>query len=324
MIPDFKTYLNESVWGDIRKKSIGQERRIENDVDNMEPADFYEYIDSRYKGLTKETKISAWGPNLNFSLLVLQYETKFPNSSTKSFIHVQQMESNKKGRIVRITDTIDKTSLFNKLKKNFTVERGWGSYEIYPFEAMSTNRLFLNVVDFLLENAGFSFTKCIKEAVNESVWGEIRKKSLGQEERIEDDVELMDFNGFGEYLRERYKFIVDVSKIHQFAQDKINYWIDNSVGIIIVPIECAEFAQYDRSLRVEKDLSIDEYMCIIPNNSIFDFYQTKLYDTFKDKYDLDASAHTVTPKEGKITNSVIVDVIDRLLGMVKKPTLNIR
>ena len=165
-----------------------------------------------------------------------------------------------------------------------------------------------------------------KTYMNESVWGDIRKKSLGKEERIEDDVDLMDFNGFIDYLIGRYETAYDVSKMHQMAQKHINAWGDKntSTGIIIVPIECTGLAQYDRTLRVEKDLSIDEYMCIIPNNNIFDFYQTKLYDTFKDKYDLDTSAHTVTPKEGKITNSVIVDVIDRLLGMVKKPTLNIR
>ena len=30
MIPNFSTYLKESVWGDIRKKSLGQEERIED------------------------------------------------------------------------------------------------------------------------------------------------------------------------------------------------------------------------------------------------------------------------------------------------------
>ena len=30
MIPDFKTYVGESVWGSIRKKSLGQEERLED------------------------------------------------------------------------------------------------------------------------------------------------------------------------------------------------------------------------------------------------------------------------------------------------------
>ena len=33
MIPDFKTYIGESVWGDIRKKSLGQEERLEDNID---------------------------------------------------------------------------------------------------------------------------------------------------------------------------------------------------------------------------------------------------------------------------------------------------
>ena len=41
MIPKFKTYLNESVWGDIRKKSLGQEEREENstNIKYFEPVD---------------------------------------------------------------------------------------------------------------------------------------------------------------------------------------------------------------------------------------------------------------------------------------------
>ena len=35
MIPDFNTYLKESVWGDIRKKSLGKEEREENHISNI-------------------------------------------------------------------------------------------------------------------------------------------------------------------------------------------------------------------------------------------------------------------------------------------------
>ena len=33
MIPNFKTYIGESIWGDIRKKSLGQEERLEDNID---------------------------------------------------------------------------------------------------------------------------------------------------------------------------------------------------------------------------------------------------------------------------------------------------
>ena len=40
--------LSESVWGDIRKKSLGQEERQEDDISNLSIEDFSKYLDSMY------------------------------------------------------------------------------------------------------------------------------------------------------------------------------------------------------------------------------------------------------------------------------------
>ena len=45
--------------------------------------------------------------------------------------------------------------------------------------------------------------------LSESVWGDIRKKSLGQEERIEDDVNNLNMEGFFDYILKHYRVIVD-------------------------------------------------------------------------------------------------------------------
>ena len=52
MIPTFKKYLKESVWGNMRKKSLGQEARIEEDVNNMDAWEFFEYLSNRYTDST--------------------------------------------------------------------------------------------------------------------------------------------------------------------------------------------------------------------------------------------------------------------------------
>lgn len=49
MIPKFKTYIKESVWGDIRKKSLGQEERIENSFNNMSPQELVDFLNERYR-----------------------------------------------------------------------------------------------------------------------------------------------------------------------------------------------------------------------------------------------------------------------------------
>ena len=35
-IPDFKTYISESAWGDMRRRSTGKIIRKEDNVDNMD------------------------------------------------------------------------------------------------------------------------------------------------------------------------------------------------------------------------------------------------------------------------------------------------
>lgn len=48
MIPDFKTYIGESVWNDIRRRGNGTERKKEDDIDLLNIDDFCDYLKSRY------------------------------------------------------------------------------------------------------------------------------------------------------------------------------------------------------------------------------------------------------------------------------------
>ena len=50
MIPNFKTYLIESVWGDLRKKSLGQEIREEDNIDDLDRG-ICRHIDDRAVGI---------------------------------------------------------------------------------------------------------------------------------------------------------------------------------------------------------------------------------------------------------------------------------
>ena len=48
MIPDFKTYLKESVWADIHKRSNGEQVRKEDDINKFNRDEMLEYIYSIY------------------------------------------------------------------------------------------------------------------------------------------------------------------------------------------------------------------------------------------------------------------------------------
>ena len=44
MIPDFKTYIKESVWGDIRRRGNGTDIKKEDDINQLNSTDFFSYI----------------------------------------------------------------------------------------------------------------------------------------------------------------------------------------------------------------------------------------------------------------------------------------
>ena len=48
MIPDFKTYIGESVWTDMQKRSSGDDIRKEDDVNHMDFDTFADYIKDNY------------------------------------------------------------------------------------------------------------------------------------------------------------------------------------------------------------------------------------------------------------------------------------
>ena len=48
MIPDFKTFISESIWSDMQDRSTGKIVRKEDDVNLMSEEDFCDYLNDNY------------------------------------------------------------------------------------------------------------------------------------------------------------------------------------------------------------------------------------------------------------------------------------
>ena len=60
MIPDFKTYLKESVWMDIHRRSNGDQERKEENLNYMDCNDLYNYILQNYETVKRKTANSIY------------------------------------------------------------------------------------------------------------------------------------------------------------------------------------------------------------------------------------------------------------------------
>ena len=49
MIPDFKTFINESIWSDLQDRSSGEVTRKEDDINNLDFEEFVNYLKDTYE-----------------------------------------------------------------------------------------------------------------------------------------------------------------------------------------------------------------------------------------------------------------------------------
>ena len=150
MIPDFKTYIGESVWGDIRKKSLGQEERTEDiiKIDDLDGQGLAKYIADRYECpqwkiednpnlKTISVPILRNGPNSGFSVT---YDYKYKEVSMNF-----EIDEN----FSYLVDKLRRTYL----TKTERVSQVFVKFIIAPTDGSKpTNVFFLGVIEFLMEN----------------------------------------------------------------------------------------------------------------------------------------------------------------------------
>ena len=153
MIPDFKTYIGESVWSDIHKRSIGSSVRKEDEInDSWDLNEMYGYMIDHYKCkyTTDGFMKSTW------SLTAAPFT--FKNGSV--FLSLKPYETFK---LITCSYSVNKIpSFFKELSEKYTVKKVFGKgndawYEIYPKGSNHlhiTNTFFVEVFDYFLNFDG--------------------------------------------------------------------------------------------------------------------------------------------------------------------------
>ena len=158
--------------------------------------------------------------------------------------------------------------------------------------------------------------------LSESIWSDIQDRSMGKTERKEDDIDHLDYVEFFAYLTEHYK---PKSKKDNEKIGGRTPIMDTNIIEIFIPIEMNDYNETpnmgNRILSIIIDLEPGGEILIMPNMYVFRLYPREIQKTFGDKYIINTSTRTLTPKDKIVSNSVIVDVIDKLLGMVENPIL---
>lgn len=330
MIPNFKTYLKESVWMDIHKQSVGDtERREDNAVNLMKTDEFMKYLHEYYE--CNHGIITHIGPPLDeIAVQVLK-----PANSYGFYVYVSIY--NKLGEDAYVTlpcrlfvyrdsdngdDYLKKTLLDNfnvKLTTNEPDIARERYVRIYPKDDKPVNNLFfIDVLNTILSAAGRNFKKGLKQKLAESVWMDIHKQSNGDMERMEDDVNHMDAKGLIAYLKDTYTNLVPEKGFYINGNDSKYY------PEVHVPV------YYNSTNSVEAMwvyLQMYSSGCYVFLGQRFANRCRTVYEKMKKEFEVDMVDEdngrwhiSVKPKDGsEATNKFYIQVIDFLLANVEEP-----
>ena len=149
--------------------------------------------------------------------------------------------------------------------------------------------------------------------LSESIWGDIRKKSLGQEERQEDDISNLSIKEFSKYLELMYTLDSSVNK--RMAEIGAS---DDCIFFPAYKMSNTLLGRFDIHLSAPNEI---KYVSIsnvdwFKKNSFFNDFEEALGDDFE--YD-ENLCRIVPKKDSTFTYEEFLNLFDRLLGIIKRP-----
>ena len=152
MIPDFKTYISESIWADIYDRSTGDSVRKEDDVDLMDQDQLFDYLNAHYKVNYRGFHISKKN-EFGEKYLTVPITTGFFMNSCFTL----SLEYKKNRKIVDFSKSFkeEQPEIYKMIEEKYKlIEKRIGRFTnvvVCPPEGMeTTNKFYLEVLDFII------------------------------------------------------------------------------------------------------------------------------------------------------------------------------
>lgn len=143
--------ITESIWSDIQDRSSGESIRKEDDVNNLDDEGLKDYITKHYKPLNTFAIVTYAGGILGVPIIKITTQHSIMYYPSSEF-----------GKICIVDDIIDIVDgLLEKLNTHFKIKESYGEnisgdytlYYVSPKDGSDvTNKFFIEVIDFLLDN----------------------------------------------------------------------------------------------------------------------------------------------------------------------------
>ena len=301
----------ESIWSDMQDRSTGITQRKEDDVNLMSGEDFCDYLNDNY--ISKDGhKIIYREDTKNIFMSILKKHTGFSFSITYNY------ESN----TINMNDEVESfcPKLCKKIKENFKVDKeyvntNYTKFIISPSDGSEcTNRFYVDVINFIIENGDENMLLMKKKHINESIWSDMQDRSAGITQRKEDDINLFDCDELYDYIYSLYE---------QINQDSmpLKSQIVQRFTYFSIPIFKSGYKVYRLDCTFENN-KISKITLMASVADVKDFKQS-LINNF-DVTTRGDGALSITAKDGTVSNQVCMDLIKTIVENAPEPYLKKR
>ena len=182
--------ITESIWSDMQDRSAGITQRKEDDINLMSMEDFCDYLNDNYIGKD--------GHKIIYNKTSKRIFT--PIFATVAFNIVYDYKSN----TIIMNDDVESffPELCKMIKKKFKVVKKniinptYTQFIIFPPDGSEcTNRFFVDVINFIIDNADENVLSLKKKHINESIWSDMQDRSAGDVVRKEDEGKYITIDG---------------------------------------------------------------------------------------------------------------------------------
>ena len=155
MIPDFKTFIKESIWSDMQDRSAGETVRKEDDIDNLDYVEFFTYLIEHYQPKSKKDneKIRGRTPITNMDIIEIFIPIEsIDDNRIKTLMIVISKKDNSIVSVATSQTLFDKyVNLERTLSNNYILNPSKNTSNIYiKPKKKPTNKTVVDLIDIFL------------------------------------------------------------------------------------------------------------------------------------------------------------------------------
>ena len=155
MIPDFKTFIKESIWSDMQDRSAGETVRKEDNIDHLDYEEFFVYLTEHYKPKSKKDneKIGGRTPIMDINTIVIFIPIESIDDRIKTLMIVISKKDNSIVSIATSQTLFDKyVNLERTLSNNYTLNPSNNSPRVYiKSNKKLTNNTIVDLINTFID-----------------------------------------------------------------------------------------------------------------------------------------------------------------------------